>query len=44
MDTWLMWALGIGTLLLPFLLALAFNGRHTADSRGRRAARRWRAG
>jgi hypothetical protein len=36
-----MWMLGLGTALLPFLLAVVFNGRNTADARGRRHSRRW---
>jgi hypothetical protein len=43
MDPWLMWVVAIGTVLLPFLLLVVFNGTDVADGRGRRISRRWRA-
>lgn len=43
MEPWLMWLVGVGVAALPFLLMAAFHGTDTADSRGRRTDRRWRA-
>jgi hypothetical protein len=42
-DPWLMLALGAAVVALPVLLMRVFNGRDTADSRGRRKNRQWRA-
>lgn len=35
------WAIAIAVVLLPFVLMVAFNGTHEADSRGRRIRRAW---
>jgi hypothetical protein len=41
MPTWVMWLLAVVLLVLPFVLAVAFNSDDRADSRGRRISRRW---
>lgn len=43
MEPWVMWVVGLGVAALPIVLMVAFNGPDTADSRGRRTNRRWRA-
>lgn len=37
-----MWVIGAGIVLLPFVLTYALNGTNQADSAGRRVSRRWR--
>ncbi|WP_165492024.1 hypothetical protein [Egibacter rhizosphaerae] len=43
MAIWLMWVIAIVVVVLPAVLAVAFNGRDRADARGRRVDHRWRA-
>ncbi|MGH8933194.1 MAG: hypothetical protein ACRDZO_21825 [Egibacteraceae bacterium] len=43
MALWLMWAIGVVVVVLPFVLMVAFNGTDEADGRGRRISRRWHA-
>lgn len=42
MATWVMWVVGVGVALLPFLLLMVFNAGDTADSRGRRQRATWK--
>lgn len=41
MPGWLMWTLAALLAVAPWVLMLAFNGTHVADSRGRRLRRSW---
>lgn len=43
MEPWVMWLVGLALAALPVALMIAFHGPDTADSRGRRTDRRWRA-
>ena len=43
MDAWVMWLIAAIVVLTPVVLMLAFNGRDTSDSRGRRIDTRWRS-
>jgi hypothetical protein len=42
LDPAVMWTIGAIVVLLPIVLAYAFNGTNQSDSRGRRISRRWR--
>jgi hypothetical protein len=41
LDPVVMWVLGAGIVLLPFVVTYTMNGRNQSDSRGRRVSRRW---
>lgn len=41
MSLWVMVAITVALVVLPFVLMLAFNRDDLTDSRGRRISRRW---
>jgi hypothetical protein len=38
---WVMWAISVAVVVLPFILMIVFNGANETDGRGRRISRRW---
>jgi hypothetical protein len=41
MPSWLMWAIAVVVVVLPFILMIAYNDSELTDGRGRRISRRW---